>query len=40
MDHWEKVLGQLVLAGGDPAEELQLGEEALDEVDHRICRQS
>ena len=32
LDHGEEVLGQLVVTGGDTAEVLQLGEEALDEV--------
>jgi hypothetical protein len=32
LDHCEEVFGQLVVAGGDPAEVLQLGEEAFDEV--------
>jgi len=32
LDHGEKVGGELVVAGGDTAEVLQLGEEALDEV--------
>jgi len=32
LDHGEEVGGELVVAGGDPAEVLQLGEEALDEV--------
>lgn len=32
MDHGEAVLGQLVVTGGNPAEVLQLGEEALDQV--------
>lgn len=32
MDHGEEVLGQLVVTGGNPAEVLQLGEEALDQV--------
>lgn len=32
MDHGEEVFGQLVVAGGNPAEVLELGEEALDQV--------
>ena len=32
MDHSEEVGGELVVTGGDTAEVLQLGEEALDEV--------
>ncbi len=32
MDHGEEVLGQLIVAGSDPSEVLQLGEEALDQV--------
>lgn len=32
MDHGEEVLGQLIVAGSDPAKVLQLGEEALDQV--------
>ena len=32
LDHSEEVCGELVVAGGDTAEVLQLGEEALDQV--------
>lgn len=32
LDHGEEVFGQFVVAGGNPAEVLQLGEEALDQV--------
>ncbi|OWK22629.1 hypothetical protein AJ87_43155 [Rhizobium yanglingense] len=32
MDHSEEVGRELVVAGGDPAEVLQLGEEALDQI--------
>ena len=32
MDHGEEVSGELVVAGGDAAEVLQLGEEPLDQV--------
>lgn len=32
LDHREEVAGELVVTGGDAAEVLQLGEEALDEV--------
>ena len=32
MDHGKEVLGQFIVAGSDPAEVLQLGEEALDQV--------
>lgn len=32
MDHGEEVFGQLVVAGGNTTEVLQLGEEALDQI--------
>ena len=32
MDHGEEILGEFVVSGGDPAEVLELAEEALDQV--------
>jgi len=32
LDHGQEVGGKLVIAGGDAAEALQLGEEAFDEI--------